>query len=230
MAFKVLKLILPNRPVPTRIWRGPFRGALIVMNPRDSLRKIFGLYEHELNDWLEMALSRVTRVIDVGANDGYFSFGAAAAFRRLGTTGEIIAIEMQDQHILKLRRSAEEQSSSNVTFHLVQAYAGREDKLGFVSLDSIENTGGRTDTLVKIDVEGAELDVIAGGKSWLTPSNLFVVEVHEEEFLEPLKQTFAERGCTLRLIDQRPLPLLGTETRDAKNWWLVSDLCIAEKA
>lgn len=230
MAFKVLKLILPNRPVPTRIWRGPFRGALIVMNPRDSLRKIFGLYEHELNDWLEMALSRVTRVIDVGANDGYFSFGAAAAFRRLGTTGEIIAIEMQDQHILTLRRSAEEQDRRNVTFHLVQAYAGREDKPGFISLDSIESTGGRTDTLVKIDVEGAELDVIAGGKSWLTPSNLFVVEVHKEQFLEPLKQTFAERGCTLRQIEQRPLRLLGTETRDAKNWWLVSDLCIAAKS
>ena len=39
-----------------RIWRGPFRGARIVMKPRDSLRKILGLYEHELNPWLEQAL------------------------------------------------------------------------------------------------------------------------------------------------------------------------------
>ena len=70
-------------------WRGPFRGACIVINPRDSLRKILGVYEHELNPWLEQALRRVTRVLDVGANDGYFTFGCAAAFQRLGKTGEM---------------------------------------------------------------------------------------------------------------------------------------------
>ena len=105
MAFDLLKLLLPKRPMPTRIWRGPFRGACIVMNPRDSLRKILGVYEHELNPWLEQALRRVTRVLDVGANDGYFTFGCAAAFQRLGKAGEIVAFEPQDQHILKLRES-----------------------------------------------------------------------------------------------------------------------------
>ena len=109
MAFNVLKRLIPVEPIPVRIWRGPFRGARIVMKPRDSLRKIFGLYEHELNDWLEAALHRVTRVVDVGANDGYFTFGCAAAFRRLGKSGDVIAIEGQEQQIIKLRRSIEEQ-------------------------------------------------------------------------------------------------------------------------
>src|SRR5947209_10076602 len=99
MHATVLKWLLPNRPVAMKIWRGPFRGARIVMNPRHSLRKVFGLYEHELNPWLEKALNRVNGVIDVGANDGYFTFGCAAAFRRLGKAGRIIAIECQDQHI-----------------------------------------------------------------------------------------------------------------------------------
>ena len=112
MALNTLKSWLPNHPVPVRIWRGPFRGARIVMNPRDSLRKIFGLYEHELNGWLEEALRRVTRVVDVGANDGYFTFGCAAAFKRLGKDGEIISIENQDQHIMKLRRSIEAQGQT----------------------------------------------------------------------------------------------------------------------
>ena len=49
MPFDLLKLILPDRPLPTRILRGPFRDAVIVANRRDSLRKIFGLYEQELN-------------------------------------------------------------------------------------------------------------------------------------------------------------------------------------
>ncbi len=93
MIINTLKLLLPDHPVPTRILRGPFRNARIVMNPRHSLRKVFGLYEHELNGWLEQVLRRVNRMLDVGANDDYFTLGSAVAFRRLGKAGEIFAFE-----------------------------------------------------------------------------------------------------------------------------------------
>jgi len=224
MIASALKKFLPNRPVRVCIWRGPFRGARVVMNPRDSLRKIFGLYEHELNDWLEQALRRVTRAVDVGANDGYFTFGCGAAFKRLGKSGEIIAIENQDQHIVKLRRSIEEQGQTNVTYQLVQAYAGREDKPGYVTLDSLGKPGQQTNALVKIDVEGAEVDVVEGGRKWICPSNYFVIEVHEERFLPQLEKIFAAQGHTLLQVNQRPVPLLGREQRELNNWWLVSDL------
>lgn len=66
-----------------RVWLGPFRGASLLLNPRHSFRKVFGVYGHENNAWLERALRRVSRVIDVGAANGYFTFGCATAFRRL---------------------------------------------------------------------------------------------------------------------------------------------------
>ena len=81
---------------------------------------------------------------------------------------------------------------------------------------------------MKIDVEGAELDVIEGGRSWLRPSNLFVIEVHEERFLDPTRAIFAEQGLRLVEVDQRPLPLMGRETRGEKNDWLISDLLDSE--
>jgi len=100
MSFSTIKFVLPNRPILTRVLRGPFRGARIVMNPRRSFRKMFGLFEHELNEWYAQALLRVTRMLDVGANDGYFTFGCCAAFRRLGTAREIIAFESQARHVV----------------------------------------------------------------------------------------------------------------------------------
>jgi hypothetical protein len=121
MAFDILKLFLPNRPILMRIWRGPFRGARIVMNPRNSLRKIFGLYKHELNDWLEQALRRVSRVVDVGPSDGYFTFGAAAPLRRLGRSGEIIACEPQDRHVGILRESVALQAQTEICFEIIYA-------------------------------------------------------------------------------------------------------------
>ena len=137
MAFNALKSLLPNRPVPTRIWRGPFRGARIVMNPRDSLRKILGFYEHELNPWLEKAFGRVTRVLDVGANDGYFTFGCAAAFRRMGKTAEIIGFEPLEQHIHELRNSIAAQRQTGIRFEIIQALVGRSVGEGMTTLDAL---------------------------------------------------------------------------------------------
>lgn len=221
MAFSFIKSLLPDKPVPTRILRGPFRGARIVMNPRESLRKVFGLYEHELNAWLDHALKRVTRVLDVGANDGYFCFGCAAAFHRLGIKGTITAFEPQDVHAATLRESVAAQKWRDVSIEIVQAMVGCEAREGMTTLDALP-VDDRRRTLIKIDVEGAEVDVVAGAQSWMDSSNLFVIEVHREDYLELLTKQFAAHGHELRRVDQRPLPLLGREVRDAANWWLVS--------
>ena len=73
MSFSFRNILLPDRARPMRILRGPFRNAVIVVNPRNSLRKLAGLYEHELNSWLEKAFPRINRVLDVGANDGAYA-------------------------------------------------------------------------------------------------------------------------------------------------------------
>jgi len=224
MFFSKLKIILPDRPIPLRVLRGPFRGSRPVMNPRHSLRKVAGLYERELNTWIEEALLRTDTVIDVGANDGYFCFGCAAAFRRLRKRGRVVAIEAQDQHILKLESSLGTESTSDVPITLIHAFAGSTNGESVVTLDGLDESISRTNTLIKIDVEGAEIDVLDGAHGWMNPSNLFVIEVHREEFLSDISERFATAGMPVVLIKQQPHPLLGRERRDLENWWLVSDL------
>jgi hypothetical protein len=221
--FPLVKRVLPDRPVPMRIWRGPFRGARVMMNPRESLRKALGLYEHELNAWLDAALMRVTRVLDVGANDGYFTFGCAAAFRRQHRAGEIVAFEPQTQHVVPLRAAAALQAPAGVRIDIRQTLVGATTGDGITTLDAV-SAEDRRNTLIKVDVEGAEADVVRGAASWLDRSNLFVIEVHRRELIDQLRDAFASRGLELELIAQRPLPLLGREVRDADNWWLVSRL------
>lgn len=220
--FATLKSVLPNRPVPMRIWRGPLRGGRAVMNPRNSLRKVFGLYEHELNEWLESALRLTNRVIDVGANDGYFTFGCAAAFRRLQKRSEIIAFEPDAEHFRTLSESLSSQPRGRVEFRLIQSFVAANEDLDSTTLDSIQ--GDRQNTLIKIDVEGAEEDVLAAATSWLKPTNYFLIEVHKEHFLESIPRLFKSNGLTLDQINQRPLKLIGREMRDEQNWWLVSRL------
>lgn len=222
--FSLLKKLLPDHPVPLRVLRGPFRGSRPVMNPRHSLRKVAGLYERELNSWIEAALRKTRTVIDVGANDGYFCFGCAAAYRRLGKSGNIVAIEAQEQHIRKLESSLGTESSGTVPIELVHAFAGATEGDGYVTLDGLDGSIPRTDALIKIDVEGAEIDVLDGAKGWMHPSNLFVIEVHREDFLKVIADRFRDAGMPVMQINQQPHPILGRECRDVENWWLVSDL------
>lgn len=222
MAFRSLKSVLPNKPVPMRIWRGPLRGGRAVMNPRNSLRKIFGLYEHELNEWLESALRLTNRVIDVGANDGYFTFGCAAAFRRLQKRSEIVAFEPEAEHFRTLSESLRSQPTGLVEVKLIQSFVGANESTDSKTLDSLQ--GDRRNTLIKIDVEGAEENVLAGANSWLRERNYFLIEVHKKHFLESIPRLFKSHGLTLDQINQRPLKLIGREMRDEQNWWLVSRL------
>ena len=222
----LLKQLLPDRSMLLPVCAGPFRGARIVANPRASLRKVLGLYEHELNGWLTLVLPKVSRLIDVGANDGYFAFGCAAAMRRAGTQGEIICFEPQRPHQDELTRGFSALPSPRPAHRIVSAFAGDRVGDGVTTLDALD-VADRDRTLIKIDVEGAERDVIAGAASWLRPSNFFLIEVHRYEDVAPIAATFANQHHPLVQIDQRPLPLLGREQRDADNRWLVSELSAA---
>jgi hypothetical protein len=228
MALDALKSwLVPHAAREVKILRGPFRGAKIWMSPRENLRKVFGLYEHELNSWLEKVLPRVDQVLDVGANNGYFAFGCAAAFRQSGRAGRIVAYEPQAEMCEELAHTMRLQPPDDATtITLKRLLVGAEVKEGQTTLDAAVSEGllQPKNTLVKIDVEGAELDVIDGARHWLNPSNYFLMEVHHRDYLDQLRQRFAAAGITLQQVDQAPLPLLGRERRDSDNWWLVSSL------
>jgi hypothetical protein len=229
MVAPALKSFFPDRSVAMRIWRGPFRGACILMNPRHSLRKAFGLYEHELNRWLEHALSRIETVIDIGANDGYFTFGCAAAFQRLKKPGKIFAFEPYEKAYTQLlaterRRQLKKGFVANINITIVHRSVGSAKSTQSTTLDTLirESVIEPQRALIKIDVEGAECDVIDGASCWLNESNLFLIEVHREMDVSSIQARFAGEGLELDCIHQRPLRLLGREHRQKGNCWLVS--------
>ena len=97
---------------------------------------------------------------------------ARRRFRRLGIAGEIIGFEAQAQHVGELRSSVAAQEAGGVSIDIRHAFVGARTGGDIFALDDL-TMADRSKTLIKLDVEGAEEDVIAGAASWLQPGNLF---------------------------------------------------------
>ncbi|WP_374147478.1 FkbM family methyltransferase [Sphingomonas sp. 28-63-12] len=221
--ISTLKRAVPDGDRQLGIYAGPFRGGVFHSNPRVSLRKMLGLYEHELNGWLSAAMQKVDLVIDVGGNDGYFTFGAAAAMKRAGSP-RIVTFEPLPNHFEQLRIARQKSGYTEQEIRLINLLVGATEQAGMTTLDLLPEANADHCALIKIDVEGAELDVLAGAKSWIAPGNHFLIEVHDLSFFEQIDNQFAHHGIKLDRVYQQPLPILGREYRDADNGWLVTRL------
>ncbi|MCI0630990.1 MAG: FkbM family methyltransferase [Phycisphaerales bacterium] len=166
---------------------------------------LFGVWEPDLTRFIERRLSDGDGFIDVGANIGYYSILAA---RCVGRSGRVVSIEASPVVFKTLEQNlAHNAVGSKVRAinkaaaagpGLVGVYAGPSHNVGLTTTvkerglplqsqvealpldDLLTSTDIRMARLVKIDVEGAELDVLAGMKGILEqsrPDVEFLVEL-----------------------------------------------------
>jgi FkbM family methyltransferase len=160
-------------------------------------------------------------VIDVGANIGYNAVFAAAL---VGDGGRVLAVEPAGDNLAVLQRNVAANGLANVVVWPVAAGRARDTREFFlrgdvsavnsfyresvyaevtgvvrVPVERLDDICDAAPALVKIDVEGAELDVLGGMPRLLrTPGLTLIVEWH------PLLQEAA--GCA---ADALPRALLG---------------------
>ncbi len=138
-------------------------------------------YEPETGAAVSRILKEGSTFVDVGANNGYF---AILALNSVGESGAVVAIEPSSGPLSRLRSNAELNGSpqnlrivglaAGSTDCQVEIYPSRyEDGLSSVVRRSRDGTyvtsarlvdilDGNRPTLVKIDVEGAETEVLKG--------------------------------------------------------------------
>lgn len=189
-----LSLISPETEV--RILRGPLRGMKWIVGAGPNACWV-GTYEAPRIQAFADAVARGAVVYDVGANVGIYSLLASL---RVGTTGKVYAFEPMDRNLRYLRRHVALNDLQNC-FVLEEAVCNREGTLMFSAMAWSSSMGRlspdgeivvRSTTLdrciygerglpppnvIKIDVEGAELEVLEGAARALT-------EFHPTMFLE----------------------------------------------
>lgn len=164
-------------------------GHVIAGNTRDLVQSCiyyFGAWEPVLSEWIQASLKNRDVFIDCGANVGYFSLLAS---KYVGSEGEVIAVEASpsvfrmlsdnirrnDARNISLRHAALGSQSGEVFTYLAPGGAVgltttvpregfiREESVSMITLSSLitDETRSRV-RFIKIDVEGAEAEVIHG--------------------------------------------------------------------
>jgi len=206
--------------LPIPIVAGAMRGQYwIPASGGKILRVLLGSYEREQTQRFQQWIRPGDVVLDVGAANGYYTLLAA---QLVGETGQVIAFEPDPKNAAFLRQHIQRNGWKNVT--VLQAAVGdREGVVNFacgtgtgtgritsegdrqvalVRLDDVTRDCASPPTHVKIDVEGAEMQVLAGAERLLREASpILFLSTHGVEVHQACCRHLEERGYELEPIE-----------------------------
>lgn len=201
-------LVLPFR---NRIRSGPNQGRWWSLA---SGRYLKGTMEQARMELLALLLDEGDSFWDVGAHHGYVSLHAS---RCVGADGFVYAFEPSPYNLRYLRKHLSWNAAANIDL-LPIALAGREGtaRLGesgssrsfslgargvvvdTACVPSLLREGGlRPSDVLKVDVEGAEGDVLESAAPHLHPSSVALVAIHSMDNYRRVKRALEAEGFTV---------------------------------
>ena len=207
--------ILPPGPVWVVIQGGPLRGKRFLCDPRFHLGYIRGDHEPWMVEWLKNFLYPGGTFVDVGAHIGYFTLIAADI---VGPKGRVIAFEPAPRNasilmanvnsagkgdMVEIVRAAVGAKSGTILFQVVsgQDYCSRIAAEGECSetIVVVQCTLNEFDlpqgTVIKVDVEGAEVDVLQGATNHLEDKKTtWIIEAHRPDLEQTILTILRQYG------------------------------------
>jgi hypothetical protein len=199
------RLIEPSLRETRRLPLGPGAGIRFEADRQLSLDYWLGLYESELASWIRRLCRTGTRAVDIGSYNAYH----ALMFAKL-TRERVLSYDPDPAALARSRRNLALNPALAPLIELRQVGVGALAVPGVVRLDDellprIEPARG-TAWMLKVDVEGAELDVLRGAATFLELIHPHViVETHSRGLEDACGGALLEAGYRPRVINQRKL-------------------------
>jgi hypothetical protein len=223
----VARRLLEPRPGSTRTLPfGPASGIRFEADAHLSLDYWLGLCESELASSVRRFCQTGTRCVDVGAYNAYY----ALAFAKL-TRERVVSYEPDPDAIARSQRNLALNPTLASLIDLRPVAVGARPGPGVVTLDAEllpEAKETRSSPwLLKIDVEGAELDVLTGATGFLALMRPHViVETHSPGLEDACGILLLEAGYSPRVVTQRkvlPQDRSWPPGTPRHNRWLVAN-------
>lgn len=213
--------LIPARAI-VRILQGPLRGKRWIVG--SGIHRLWlGSYEP-----LKMTLAAGwvkpgDTVFDIGANVGIYTLLFSQC---VGSNGHVIAFEPSSRNAKYLRKHLQLNRVTNVSLKEVaissatgnaafdtsddpstgRLAAGGSIQVATTTIDSFVNSSCLTPALIKIDVEGAEVDVLRGGQNaWTTFCPRILLSTHSKAIKRSCLELLAQWNYEVReLGDGQP--------------------------
>lgn len=203
-------------------------GTSLVLDPRDYFQCMmyYGLYSPEIYEVISLIVQPGDQVIDIGAHIGYFSTHMA---RLVGSTGQVCCFEPDNRAAALLQRSlaanrmswvkvfplAISSEKGDIDFHL-SPQLGWSTAVGGSHLTGLQTVKSPTDSLdhllesgaisgkvalMKIDVEGFEMEVLRGASSVLKSLRPVIIMEVNNQMLNKQKTSGRELASLMKAND-----------------------------
>ena len=170
---------------PRRIRFGLLRGWRFVVDPLEKSQRLLGLDEKEIASHVRAATEHSRTAVDVGAHDGWYS----TFFASRPNISRVIACDHNPRVVDRLKENLNLNGlQGKVAVHVTSV--GRSNTPGCRSLDDLL-AGEAAPFVIKVDIDGGELDALAGGATVLRDQDCsLIVETHSLDL---------ERACIKHL-------------------------------
>lgn len=204
---------------PRRIQTGAFKGLSMALDLRTGAQVYLGLYERELHRWVRSLGRHAVTAIDVGAADGAYSM---YFLKRTGVR-TVYAFESDAAALEHLRANLQlNDLAGDARLHVFPSAAGTGGD-GTVALDSLADRIV-TPCVIKLDVEGSEMDVLSGASALLRRGGTsWIIETHSAALEEDCARLLRDHGLSVRIVSPAWWRAAVPEHRPmTHNRWLVA--------
>jgi hypothetical protein len=208
---KFKSFFVPPGIKPRRILAGPFKGIEMNLSLEGQAQIYAGLFEKETHPWVRRLSRDLGTAIDIGAAHGEYTL----FFLKKTKARKIYAFEPDISWLNGF--------DSSERLDLSTKFVGVSDSGSETRLDSLADSI-QSPCLVKVDVDGAEEQILVGAKKLNTrPGVRWLIETHSAALEAACVNLLSSAGFRTRIIRNAWWRVLIPELRPiAHNRWLAA--------
>jgi hypothetical protein len=218
----VLKRLVIGQPglQPCKVRRGLLRGLAFHIDAATKSQRLLGLDELEITSAVCRLAADARSALDIGANDGWYSL----YFASCPNIVQVVAFEPCADLVERAQKNfALNDPELARKLNWVQKKVGNANDETWCSIDHVVKNLPHP-VLLKIDVDGGELEVLLGSRQLLALRYAtLIIETHSKNLEDDCLTLLTGFGYDVRIIRNGWYRRLIPETRElVHNRWLVA--------